>query len=74
MQGINRIIPFRMSESEELIGADYTEHNIHHPDVGVTRAVSVIKRHDSKVDLGLIPVGKNKGKRRLRSIEVVERV
>ena len=61
-KGINRIIPFRMDEHEELIGADYCEHNILHPGVGVSRAVSVIKRHDEHVDLGLIPVGKNKGK------------
>ena len=26
-----------MDEHEELLGADYAEHNIHHPDVGVTR-------------------------------------
>ena len=51
-----------MTEFEELLGADYTEHNIHHPNVGVTRAVSVIKRHDKTQDLNLIPVGKNKGK------------
>ena len=50
-----------MDEHEELLGADYAEHNIHHPDVGVTRAVSVMKRWDSHHDLGLIPVGKNKG-------------
>lgn len=50
-----------MTEHEELLGADYTEHNIHHPGVGVTRAVSVLKKHDDKVDLQLIPVGKNKG-------------
>ena len=29
--------------------------------MGVTRSVSVLKKHDEKVDLGLIPVGKNKG-------------
>ncbi len=58
---INKIIPFRMDEYEELLGADYAEHNIHHPGVGVTRAVSVMRRHDSHHDLGLIPVGKNKG-------------
>ena len=39
----------------------YSEHNIHHPGVGVTRCVSVLKKHDENVDLGLIPVGKNKG-------------
>ncbi len=89
-----------MDAYEELIGADYMEHNVHHPGVGVTRfgssssrsnnemiyvahtvspiatvatitsattcilfsrAVSVIKQHDERVDLGLTPVGKNKG-------------
>ena len=50
-----------MHAHEELIGADYTEHNIHHPGVGVTRAVSVLKNHVDNVDLGLIPVGKNQG-------------
>ena len=59
--GIDKIIPFRLTEHEELLGADYTEHNIHHPRVGVTRAVSVLKRHDDNVDLDLIPVGKNQG-------------
>ena len=37
MQCIDKIIPFRMDEHEELLGADYAEHNIHHPGVGVTR-------------------------------------
>ncbi len=53
-----------MHAHEELIGADYTEHNIHHPGVGVTRAVSVLKNHIDDVDLGLIPVGKNQGKQK----------
>ena len=61
LQGIDLFIPFRLTEHEELLGADYTEHNIRHPGVGVTRSVSVLKKHDEKVDLGLIPVGKNKG-------------
>ena len=51
-----------MSEHEELLGADYWEHNIHHPGVGVTRAVSVLKDHHDNVDLQLVPVGKNKGR------------
>ena len=54
-------IHFRLTEHEELLGADYTEHNVHHPGVGVTRAVSVLKRHDDRVDLGLVPVGRNLG-------------
>ena len=54
-----------MTEHEELLGADYMEHNIHHPGVGVTRAVSVLKEHKENVDLQLVPVGKNKGIRNL---------
>ena len=61
LQLINLIIPFRMHDHEELIGADYCEHNIHHPGVGVTRAVSVLKDHFQGVDLNLYPVGKNQG-------------
>lgn len=61
ISGIDKIIHFRLTEHEELLGADYTEHNVHHPGVGVTRAVSVLKKHDEKVDLNLVPVGKNKG-------------
>ena len=60
-QLINKIIPFRMDVHEELIGADYCEHNIHHPGVGVTRAVSVLKDHVHGIDLDLLPVGKNQG-------------
>ena len=33
-----------MTEQEELLGADYCEHNVRHPGVGVTRAVSVLKK------------------------------
>ncbi|XP_059079547.1 putative ammonium transporter 3 isoform X2 [Tigriopus californicus] len=58
---IDKFVHFRMTEIQELVGADYCEHNIFHSGVGVTRAVSVIKRHDKAVDLGLVPVGKNKG-------------
>ena len=41
LQCIDKIIPFRMDEHEELLGADYAEHNIHHPGVGVTRDDSI---------------------------------
>ena len=60
-QGVDKIIPFRLTEHEELLGADYTEHNIHHSGVGVSRAISVLKKHDQAVELNLVPVGKNKG-------------
>ena len=62
-----------MSEHEELLGADYWEHNIHHPGVGVTRAVSVLKTHHENVDLQLVPVGKNKGKHVLVLLKLTPR-
>ncbi|CAB4062675.1 amt [Lepeophtheirus salmonis] len=61
IKGINLIIHFRMDPYEELLGADYCEHNIFHSGVGVTRAVSVLRTHKPEVDLNLIPVGKNEG-------------
>ncbi|XP_067004118.2 putative ammonium transporter 3 [Anabrus simplex] len=39
---IDKVVPIRMDEYEELVGADLVEHNIHHPNVGVSRAVSAI--------------------------------
>ena len=36
-QVINKIIPIRMHEWEELVGADFFEHDIRHPNVGVSR-------------------------------------
>ena len=58
---VDKIIHFRLTEEEELLGADYSEHNVYHPGVGVTRAVSVLKKHDPTVDYNLETVGKNKG-------------
>ena len=36
-QVIDKIIPIRMHAHEELLGADYFEHDIRHPGVGVSR-------------------------------------
>ena len=52
-----------MSAYEELIGADFFEHDIRHPGVGVSRAVSVLKHHHEEIDLSLEPKGFNKGKK-----------
>ena len=49
---------------QELLGADYCEHNVFHPGCGVTRAVSVlghVPKFKSKVDTNLRPVGNNMG-------------
>ena len=64
-QVIDLIRPIRMSEHMELLGADYCEHDIYHPGVGVTRAVSVLKhvpKFSDEVNTTIKPVGKNYGK------------
>ena len=43
---------------QELLGADYCEHNIFHSGVGVSRAVSALGHSDDGVQV----VGKNQGK------------
>ena len=49
-----------MEEHEELIGADYIEHNIHQPGQDLTRTVSVLGNHHNDIVRGHVPVGKNK--------------
>ena len=51
-----------MTEHEELLGADFFEHDIRHPGVGVSRAVSVLKNYDDEIDTTIVPTTKNKGK------------
>ena len=61
---IDLICPIRMAEHMELLGADYCEHNVFHPGVGVTRAVSVLQhvpQFDGKVNIQLKHVGNNIG-------------
>ena len=62
LQFINKIVPIRMSAHEELLGADFFEHDIRHPGVGVSRAVSVLKNYHRDIDETLEPKGFNKGK------------
>ena len=50
----------RMRDYEELLGADYVEHNIHRHGLNLTRAVSVIGDKHDDVLRGHVPVGKNK--------------
>ena len=49
-----------MRDYEELLGADYVEHNIHRHGLNLTRAVSVIGDKHDDVLRGHVPVGKNK--------------
>ena len=50
----------RSSIVNELLGADYSEHNILHAGIGIEKAVDVLKAfHDIQTDLD--PTGKNLG-------------
>ena len=60
-QAINKIIPIRMTEHEELLGADFFEHDIRHPAVGVSRAISVLKNFDDNIDTTISPTTVNRG-------------
>ena len=64
LQVINKIIPIRMHAHEELLGADFFEHDIHHPGVGVSRAVSVLQHYHEDVDVTIERKGGNKGELR----------
>ena len=50
-----------MTEHEELLGADFFEHDIRHPGVGVSRAISVLKHYDDGIDCTIAPDTTNKG-------------
>ena len=50
-----------MHEHEELLGADFYEHDIRHPGVGVSRAVSVLQHYHDDVDVTILPKGANAG-------------
>ena len=49
-----------MRDYEELLGADYVEHNVHRHGLDLTRAVSVIGDQHEDILRGHVPVGKNK--------------
>ncbi|XP_066968319.1 putative ammonium transporter 3 [Macrobrachium rosenbergii] len=54
------IVGIRMSEWEELVGADFAEHGIRRRNVGVTRAVSVLGLEHNGIDYSdIIPQGDN---------------
>ena len=50
-----------MTEHEELLGADFFEHDIRHPGVGVSRAISVLKNYHDDIDSSIPPTTMNKG-------------
>ena len=45
-QAIDKIIPIRLNSYEELLGADYFEHDIRHPSVGVSRLQNIFFKLD----------------------------
>lgn len=60
---INILVPIRMDENEELVGADLMEHRIRHSKIGISRAISALS--PLKIDLedvaGVPPIGMNPG-------------
>ena len=58
-----------MTEHEELLGADFFEHDIRHPGVGVSRAISVLKHYDDGIDCTIAPDTINKGYKYFRYIK-----
>ena len=61
-----------MTEHEELLGADFFEHDIRHPGVGVSRAVSVLKNYDDEIDTTIVPTTMNKGiSQKIHGIDVL---
>ncbi|KAF2360587.1 Ammonium transporter [Trinorchestia longiramus] len=50
------IVSIRMSEWEELVGADFAEHGIRRGDAGITRATSVVGFEHHGHDFSKIPV------------------
>lgn len=52
-----------MSTVDELLGADYSVHNILHPDIGLERAVDVLSESGDGggIAVGIQPTGNNLG-------------
>ncbi|XP_044002704.1 putative ammonium transporter 3 isoform X2 [Aphidius gifuensis] len=53
---VNLIIPIRMAEHEELIGADLFEHGVRHKTIGVSRAISALQPFPKDKALQEVPV------------------
>ena len=59
-----------MTEHEELLGADFFEHDIRHPGVGVSRAISVLKNFHDDIDSTIAPTTVNRGNN-LRNYKII---
>ena len=55
-----------MHAHEELLGADFYEHELKHGGVGVSRAVSVLRHYYDDVDASIETRKGNKGERKCR--------
>ncbi len=65
-QLINKVIPIRMKEHEELLGADFFAHDVRPAGVGVSRAVSVLAHfYPADVDRSIQPAAGNPGNYRV---------
>lgn len=60
-QAINKVVPIRSPLVSELLGADYTEHNILHGGIGIEKAVDVLHEFFDDIASGLDPTGNNLG-------------
>ena len=60
-----------MRDYEELLGADYVEHNVHRHGLDLTRAVSVLGERNEDILRGHVPVGKNKVGRNISIIQFI---
>ncbi len=58
---INKLVPLRSSLIQELLGADYSEHNILHGSIGIEKAVEVLQNFHDNIPKGLDPTGNNLG-------------
>ena len=59
MQAVNKVIPIRMSEHEELLGADFFEHDIRHRSKEIDRVWRV--REGGQVRSDIISVNLKHG-------------
>ena len=58
---INKITPLRTTMVSELLGADYTVHNILHGGTGIEQAVETLKYLDPEIPTDIEPTGNNLG-------------
>ena len=58
---IDKLVPFRASTVDELLGADYAVHNILHPGLGIEEAVEILKEYHDDIVVNIESTGKNVG-------------